>query len=154
MPNRPKLKPRAARLKGLALVFLATLSASCARRPQTGTQAGSAPQAAASPAPPVPWGTIAPPAPAGLPAGATPQPRLPVRTFKGRGVVRLINLEEGWFEIDHEDIEGLMPAMQMEWSVRDKSILKSVSVGDGVDFTLEDDNGNEVVTELKKTPRP
>ena len=82
----------------------------------------------------------------------TPQPRLPVRTFRGKGVVRLINLKEGWFEIDHEEIVGLMPAMQMEWSVRDRSLLKSVSVGDRVDFTLEDDNGNEVVTELKKSP--
>lgn len=141
-------------LKGLALLLATMLPASCAQRTRERSAAGPTPQAAASPAPPVPWGTIEPPAQVGLPAGATPQPRLPVRTFKGRGVVRSINLEEGWFEIDHEDIEGLMPAMQMEWSVKDKSLLKSVSVGDKVDFTLEDDNGNEIVNELKKSPRP
>lgn len=45
-----------------------------------------------------------------------------------------------------------MGAMQMEWSVKDRSMLKSVSVGDKVNFTLEDDNGNEVVTEIKKVP--
>jgi Cu/Ag efflux protein CusF len=149
LPNRPQSDPRAAILKWLALVFAATLSVSCARQPQSGASAQPTPQAAASP---IPWGTIQPPAQTSVAPGATPQPRLPVRTFRGRGVVRLINLEEGWFEIDHEDIEGLMPAMQMEWSVRDKSLLKSVSVGDRVEFTLEDDNGNEVVTELKKAP--
>jgi Cu/Ag efflux protein CusF len=149
--QQSKLRPLF--LKGVALALTTMLPASCAQRTHE-KAAGPTPQAAASPAPPVPWGTIEPPAQVGLPAGATPQPRLPVRTFKGRGVVRLINLGEGWFEIDHEDIEGLMPAMQMEWSVKDRSQLQSVSVGDRVDFTLEDDNGNEVVTELKKSPRP
>jgi Cu/Ag efflux protein CusF len=149
--QQPKLRP--VFLKGVALVLTTMLPASCAQRTQERAAAGPTPQAAASPAPPVPWGTIEPPAQVGLPAG-TPQQRLPVRTFKGRGVVRLINLGEGWLEIDHEDIEGLMPAMQMEWSVRDRTQLQSVSVGDKVDFTLEDDNGSEVVTELKKSPRP
>ncbi len=55
-------------------------------------------------------------------------------------------------EIDHEEIKDFMPAMQMEWSVRDRSMLKSVRVGDKVNFTVEDDNGNEVITELKKAP--
>jgi Cu/Ag efflux protein CusF len=40
----------------------------------------------------------------------------------------------------------------MEWSVKDRAMLKSVRVGDRVDFTVEDDNGSEVVTELKKKP--
>ncbi len=149
--NSPTSKPRAGFLKLLLFVSMATLSASCGQRPKE-VATGPTPQAVASPAAPIPWGTIQPPAQVGAPTGATPQPRLPVRTFRGKGIVRLINLEEGWFEIDHEDIEGLMPAMQMEWHVRDKSILKAVSVGDKVDFTLEDDNGNEVVTELKKSP--
>jgi Cu/Ag efflux protein CusF len=77
---------------------------------------------------------------------------LPVRTFRGTGVIRAVYLKDGWFEIDHEDIEGYMPAMRMQWTVRDKATLKSVSVGDRVEFTLEDDNGSEVVTGLKKAP--
>jgi Cu/Ag efflux protein CusF len=149
--NSPQSKPRAGFQKWPAFVLVAALSASCARRPQAGASAGPSPQAAAPAASPIPWATIQPPAQVSTTSG-TPQSRLPVRTFPGKGVIRLINIEEGWVEIDHEDIVGLMPAMQMEWSVRDKSLLKSVSVGDRVDFTLEDDNGNEVVTELKKTP--
>jgi Cu/Ag efflux protein CusF len=132
------------------LVLTAALSASCAQRTQERATAGPTPQAAATP---IPWATIQPPEQVGpATTSGTPPPRLPVRTFQGKGIVRLINLEEGWFEIDHEEIKGFMPAMQMEWMVRDKSLLKSVSAGDHVDFTLEDDNGNEVVTALKKAP--
>jgi len=149
--QQSKLRPLF--LKGVALVLTTMLPASCAQR--THEKAGGAtPQAAASPAPPVPWGTIEPPAQVGLPAG-TPQAqptRLPVRTFISKGIIRAINLEQGWFEIDHEDIEGLMPAMQMEWSVQNRSMLKEVNVGDRVAFMLQDDNGNEVVIDLKKLP--
>lgn len=147
MRNSPMFKARAG-LKML-LLLTAALSASCAQRTQERAAAGPTPPAAATP---IPWATIQPPEQVGPAASGTPQPRLPVRTFRGKGVVRLINLEEGWFEIDHEEIKGFMPAMQMEWMVRNKSLLKSVSVGDQVDFTLEDDNGNEVVTEIKKSP--
>jgi Cu/Ag efflux protein CusF len=148
LPESLQSDLRAGLLKVLAFVFAATLSASCAQRPQAGAPARPAPQASASP---IPWATIEAPARAGVASG-TPQPRQPVRRFPGQGIVRLVNLEEGWVEIDHEEIAGFMPAMQMEWTVRNRSLLKSVSVGDRVDFTLEDDNGNEVVTDLKKAP--
>jgi Cu/Ag efflux protein CusF len=38
----------------------------------------------------------------------------------------------------------------MEWSVKDRAMLKRVRVGDKVNFTIEDDNGSEVITGLKK----
>jgi Cu/Ag efflux protein CusF len=148
LPNGAQCRS-AAGLLLTACVLVLALSASCARREQERAKAEPTPQSGASP---IPWGTIEPPRQVGVASG-TPQPRLPVRTFRGKGTVRLINLEEGWVEIDHEEIENFMPAMQMEWSVKDRSMLKSVSVGDRVDFTLEDDNGSEVVTELKRAPR-
>ena len=139
-------------LIGLVCVLTATFSVSCAQRPQTGAAAEPTPQAATPSASPIPWATIEAPTQVGAPGG-TPNPqqtRLPVRTFNGTGIIRAINLKEGWFEIDHEEIPGFMPAMQMEWSVKDRLMLNSVSVGDKVNFTVEDDNGTEVVTELKK----
>src|SRR5918999_5591358 len=93
-----------------AFMLMAALSVSCGQKPPAGGGAGPPPRPAASPAAPIPWGTIQPPAPVGIPAG-TPgaqQTPAPVRTFKGTGVVRSLNLEEGWFEIDHEEIEGYM----------------------------------------------
>lgn len=137
----------------LAVALLALLSTSCGQRTQDGAAAGPTPQAAASSASPIPWATVQPPTQVGGSAGApaAQTARAPVRTFHGAGVVRSINLKEGWFEIDHEDIKDYMPAMRMQWRVRESATLKSVQVGDKVDFTLEEDNGSEVITELKKS---
>lgn len=153
MRNSQTFKPGLLKVLWL-FVLIAVLSASCAQRPQTEAAAEPSPQAAAPAASPIPWATIQPPAQVGLPPG-TPQEtqtRSPVRTYSGVGIIRAINLKEGWFEIDHEEIPGFMAAMQMEWSVKDRSMLTSVSVGDKVNFKVEDNNGTEVVTEIKKTP--
>ena len=135
-------------------MLLLTLAAALAvyyggREPRYGKVARPTPQAAASP---IPWKTIEPPAQV---AAGTPQAQqtpAAVKSYSGTGVVRLINLEEGWLEIDHEEIPGFMAAMQMEWSVKDRAMLKSVKVGDRVNFTVEDNNGTQVITELKKAP--
>jgi Cu/Ag efflux protein CusF len=140
----------------------AALSVSCGQRPQAESAPTPTPQVANASASPIPWATIEPPAqggtaepPAQAPAPiATPKARKSsnAKSYSGTGVVRLINLEEGWLEIDHEEIKGFMPAMQMEWSVIDREMLKSVQVGDKVNFTVEDDNGTEFITELRKAP--
>jgi Cu(I)/Ag(I) efflux system protein CusF len=137
----------------LLVMLAAALSVSCGRQPQAENASTPAPQAANASASPIPWGTIEPPAQVPDPA-STPKARQPsaVKSYSGTGVVRLINLKEGWLEIDHEEIKGFMPAMQMEWSVKDRTMLKRVRVGDKVNFTVEDDNGSEVITELKKAP--
>ena len=70
--------------------------------------------------------------------------------YQGTGVVKLINIKEGWIEINHEEIKGLMPAMEMEWWVKDKSLLKSVQVGDKVDFTVVETGKGEFITRLKR----
>jgi Cu/Ag efflux protein CusF len=142
---------------GLSLLLLITLTAvlfvSCWQQPQAGQKAEPTPQTARTTEPPVPWKTIEPPSQVGVAEAPTKaQPPAVVKTFSGTGVVRLINLKEGWLEIDHEEIKGLMPAMQMEWSVKERAMLKSVRVGDKVDFTVEDNNGSEVITKLDKAP--
>jgi len=79
-----------------------------------------------------------------------PQQTAVFRTYSGLGVVRQTNLKEGWVEIDHEDIADVMPAMRMIWRVKDGAALKSVRAGDKVTFKVEDNNGSELITELKK----
>jgi Cu/Ag efflux protein CusF len=134
-------------------MLAAALSVSCGQQPQAGNASTPTPQAANASASPIPWGTIEPPAQVPAPESTTKaQQPSAVRAYSGTGVVRLINLKEGWLEIDHEEIKGFMPAMQMEWSVKDKAMLKRVRVGDKVNFTVEDNNGSEVITELKKAP--
>ena len=65
-------------------------------------------------------------------------------------MVATINRDEGWIEINHEEIKGLMPAMQMEFNVREKSLLDKVNVGDRVDFTIVETEKGEYLTEIKR----
>lgn len=164
MLNSPPSKHCKGFLTIRLVVLAATLSASCGQQPQNGT-ANTTPQTATASPSPIPWATIEPPTYDAAPAG-TPQPRtqttpapLPVRrpggkSYPGVGVVRHINLEEGWLEVDHEEIKGLMPAMVMEWYVTDRALLKDVQVGDKVNFVIDDNNGTQLVIELKKAPTP
>ena len=76
------------------------------------------------------------------------------KPYPGIGVITIINVKEGWVEINHEPIEGLMPAMQMEWWVKDRSLLKNVQVGDKVEFVVVETGKGEFITEMKKAKAP
>jgi Cu/Ag efflux protein CusF len=53
-------------------------------------------------------------------------------------------------ELDHDEIKGIMPAMRMEFYVKDKAMLNGLKAGDKVDFVLEDKAGAEMIVEMKK----
>jgi Cu/Ag efflux protein CusF len=76
------------------------------------------------------------------------------KPYPGTGVVAEINRSEGWIEINHQEIKGLMPAMQMEFNVKDKSLFDKAKVGDRVDFTIVETEEGEYLTEIKKVPAP
>src|SRR5436309_3534695 len=57
-----------------------------------------------------------------------PPPQLN-KPYPGTGVVVQINRREGWIELNHEEIKGLMPAMEMEFWVKDKSLLDKAAPG-------------------------
>jgi len=73
-----------------------------------------------------------------------------IKLFNGKGVVTKINLELGSVELDHEKIEGAMPAMIMEFYVKKKSEIEVLKVGDRVEFVLEENFGQEKITSIKK----
>ena len=52
--------------------------------------------------------------------------------------------------IEHEEIKGLMPAMQMEFWLKSRSLLDNVKVGDRVDFVVVENEKGQYVTEIKK----
>ena len=85
--------------------------------------------------------------PPGLPAPVMNKP------YPGTGVVVSVNRSEGWVEINHEDIKDLMPAMQMEFWVKDRTLLDKVNVGDRVDFTIVETNKGEFLTAIKRVAR-
>ena len=118
----------------LSTILEALLCASCGQQPHVEKPAAPSP----------------PPAVAATPI-QYPSPVIG-QPYPGTGIVTLINLKEGWIEIRHEEIKGLMPAMEMEWWVKDKSLLKSVQVGDRVDFTVVETGKGEFITSLTRIP--
>lgn len=70
--------------------------------------------------------------------------------YNGKGKVTKINPKLGSVELDHETIEGLMPAMRMEFYVSDKSLIDSLKVEDEVDFVIEYKQGTEKIVQIKK----
>jgi Cu/Ag efflux protein CusF len=124
------LDPKTMRIVGL-MVFLVVLNLGCRN------QSKSSVSAQASPTPP------------NLKPIEVPSP-IVGKPYPGVGVVLLINKKEGWIEIEHEEIEGLMPAMVMEWHVKEPSLLNRVKVGDKVNFTVVETGHGEIITDLSK----
>ena len=83
-------------------------------------------------------------------SASTPAPTVETKTYYGAGVVKSLNPKQLSIEIDHEDIKDLMPAMQMSFYVKDKSLLKGLKAGDRVEFTLENGVGGLKITEIRK----
>jgi mono/diheme cytochrome c family protein len=70
--------------------------------------------------------------------------------YKAVGVVTSVDAGAGRITIDHEDIPGYMPPMQMNEPVSDRALLNSVKTGDRVDFEIEVTGASIVVTKLTK----
>jgi len=117
----------------LLIILLLLLISSCQK-----------PERAAQTAQPVPASSTIPARPPGFPLPVMNQP------YPAAGVVVLINRKEGWIEINHDEIKGLMPAMQMEFWVKDKSLFDNAKAGDRVDFTIVETEKGEYLTELKR----
>ena len=65
-------------------------------------------------------------------------------------IVRLLQAALPGIEIEHEDIVGLMPAMQMEFPVSDAALLKGLALNDHIDFTIDNTAGDMKVITIKK----
>lgn len=89
-------------------------------------------------------------APAATPSG--PAAAVQTNTYSGSGVVKAVytNPKAPAIEIDHGEISGLMPAMQMEFPVTDPKLLNGIAVNDQIDFTIEAAAGTMKVSDIKK----
>ena len=94
------------------------------------------------------------PSPTGIPIDRAVSQPSPItgKPYPGTGIVKLINRKEGWIGIAHEEIPGLMPAMEMEFWVENRSLLDKVKVGQKVNFTLVDTGKAQILTKLEKVP--
>ena len=86
------------------------------------------------------------PAPTPASSAAALQPN----TYQGVGVVKGLNPRAPAVEIDHEEIVGLMQAMQMEFPVTDVALLSGLAVNDRIDFTVVEKDGQMRITDIKK----
>ena|SRR5947209_8602246 len=58
------------------------------------------------------------------------------KIFSGVGIVTAI-APAGTLTISHEPIEGLMPAMEMTFSVKPPALAKGVRAGDKIEFSVD-----------------
>jgi protein SCO1/2 len=70
---------------------------------------------------------------------ACPEPRGELHS--GRGIVRDVSLAERQVVIEHEEIEGLMPAMTMSFEVSDPALLARLEKGQVISFALRTGDG-------------
>jgi protein SCO1/2 len=56
--------------------------------------------------------------------------------YSAHGIVEDVDLENGQVLIDHEDVDGLMPAMTMNFAVPDQDLLAKLAPGQVVDFEI------------------
>ena len=79
-----------------------------------------------------------------------PAAAVQTKTYLAVGKVTGLDPKQPAIEIDHGDIKGLMPAMEMEFHVKDKTLLDGISVGDRIEFTVESGIGGLRVTAIRK----
>ncbi len=139
LPGRAKTPRKTTFAFWLMVLLSAVLVISCSSQPQPEKTAASTPTPAQQPA-----SLIGPP---GFPATVLGKP------YPGTGVVTTVNRNERWVAIEHEEIKDLMPAMAMEFWVRNPSIMNGIRVGDKVDFVLVEDSKGQYITELKKVAK-
>lgn len=86
------------------------------------------------------------------PTPAGPAAAVQTNSYHGVGVVKKVftNPKAPAIEIDHGDIDGLMPAMQMEFPVTDPRLLDGIAVNDRIDFTVDATAGQMRVIAIKK----
>jgi len=61
----------------------------------------------------------------------------PDGVFRGVGVVTAIDAASGALTLDHGEIKGLMPAMEMMYRVKSRALSDGLRKGDRIDFGLD-----------------
>lgn len=79
-----------------------------------------------------------------------PAAAVETRTYQAVGTVKGLDQKLPSIEIDHEEIKGLMPAMQMWFHVKDTSLIEGVTAGDRVEFSVESGVGGLKIVAIKK----
>ena len=79
-----------------------------------------------------------------------PAKAVQTQTYAGVGTVKSIDPNMPAIEINHEDIKGLMPAMQMQFHVKEKALIEGLSPEDRITFTIENGIGGMKIVAIHK----
>jgi Cu/Ag efflux protein CusF len=71
-----------------------------------------------------------------------------------RGIIRAVAPERKFVIITHEEIPGLMGAMTMAFPTTDGKLLRGLTPGDRVEFTLKAEGGELVLVAVRKEASP
>ena len=84
------------------------------------------------------------------PKAEGPAAAVATTSYQGEGKVISLTPKQPSIEIDHQDIKDLMPAMTMEFYVKDKSLLDGLNPGDHIKFTIENGIGGLKITQITR----
>jgi len=71
-----------------------------------------------------------------------------------RGIVRGVAPERNLLVVTHEEVPGLMSAMTMAFPTTDGKLLRGLTPGDRIEFTLKAQGNELVVVALRKETGP
>lgn len=72
------------------------------------------------------------------------------KVYDIKGKVVAVDMAKKKVTLDHEDIPGLMKAMEMPFSVENAKVLEGIKAGDQVHGKLKVKGGDYLITELMK----
>jgi protein SCO1/2 len=67
-----------------------------------------------------------------------------------KGKVTSVDASKPAVKLDHEEIPGLMKAMEMEYAVENSKMLEGIKAGDQVQGQLKVEDGKYTITQLEK----
>lgn len=76
------------------------------------------------------------------------------QSWSVRGIVRAIAPERNLLLVTHEEVPGLMSAMTMAFPTADGRLVRGLTPGDRIEFTLKAQGSELVVVALKKESNP
>lgn len=82
--------------------------------------------------------------------GGSMEPASTAKQYLIKGKVVAVDLNRPAVKLDHEEIPGLMKAMEMEYAVEDAKVLDGLKIGDKIQGHLKVESGEYVVTHLEK----
>lgn len=72
------------------------------------------------------------------------------KEYDVQGKVVAVSEDQRSISLDHEDIPGLMKAMEMKFNVKEPSLLEGIEAGDNVTGRLSVEDSDYTIVSLKK----